>query len=135
MENKSFNQHALLVAAIISALGTIVFGILWALIGTMSLFLGWVLGVVVGFINYGLIAFQTSMTISGDTRPFATILAGGGFFIRILLYGGAMFLSLLLWKKGYDVFNVFAVFGGFFPVRIGLYLAEFYERKKRSSKS
>ncbi len=89
----------------------------------------------IGFINYGLIAFQTSMTISGDARPLAMALAGGGFFIRILLYGGAMFLSLFLWKKGYDVFNVFTVFGGFFPVRIGLYFAEFYERKKQRSKS
>ena len=37
------NKLILLTSSIIIAIGAIVFGILWATIGTMSLFLGWLL--------------------------------------------------------------------------------------------
>lgn len=108
------NKLILLTSSIIIAIGAIVFGILWATIGTMSLFLGWLLGSLIGVAGFFLIVIQTNNLNPNVGKPL--IWGMGAFFIRFILYGAGLLLAALLTKYVEpEIFNIFAVFGGYIP--------------------
>jgi hypothetical protein len=123
------NKLVLIYSAVVYAVGLLVFGILWATIGTMSLFLGWAVGAVIGLIGYILVIVQVNLL--GTTKTQAIVLAIVAFVGRMLLYAGGLLLAGLL-TKYYEpeIFNIFTVFAGYLPPRIAIYITTFVERSK-----
>lgn len=123
------NKLVLIYSAVVYAVGLLVFGILWATIGTMSLFLGWIVGAIIGLVGYILVILQVNLL--GSTKTKAIVLAVVAFVGRMLLYAAGLLLAGLL-TKYYEpeIFNIFAVFGGYLPPRLGIYITTFVERSK-----
>lgn len=126
------NKLILLTSSIIIAVGAIVFAILWATIGTMSLFLGWLLGSLIGVAGFFLIVIQTNNLNPNVGKPL--IWGMGAFFIRFILYGAGLLLAALLTKYVEpEIFNIFAVFGGYIPPRLSIYIVTFISGKTKLS--
>jgi hypothetical protein len=58
----------------------------------------------------------------------------GAFFIRFILYSAGLLLAALLTKYVEpEIFNIFAVFGGYIPPRLSIYIVTFVSGKTKLS--
>ncbi|MGI6644653.1 MAG: hypothetical protein ACOX28_02755 [Bacilli bacterium] len=122
------NKLVLIYSGVIYGIGALVFGILWATLGLMSLFLGWLVGAVIGLVGYILVVLQADLIIK--TKSSTIVLALLAFAGRMLLYLAGLLLAALLTKYFEpEIFNIFTVFGAYLPPRIAIYITSLIERK------
>ncbi|MGI6713737.1 MAG: hypothetical protein ACOX3K_01595 [Bacilli bacterium] len=129
LKKMTTNQKVLITASGIYLLGIIVFALLLFVPTGIHLLLGWLLGMVISFICFGLLVaqsyFLTGQNVSGGA------LVAVFFSLRFFLYGLGLFVSAyLFYKLEIRLFNLFTVFGAYLPIRLGIYLFTFLERRE-----
>lgn len=133
LKNLTTNQKVLISAGAIYLLGIIVFALLLLVPTGIHLLLGWLLGMVIALACFGLLVLQAYFLTGENVRGGALVAVF--FSMRFLLYGLGLFISAyLFYKLDIKIFNVFTVFAGYLPIRLGIYLFTFLERKQNSVK-
>ncbi|MDD4344482.1 MAG: hypothetical protein PHP09_00895 [Bacilli bacterium] len=131
LKNLSTNQKIVLLALVIYILGALVFGLLLLIPTGSDLLLGWLLGAAISFACFGLLVLQAYVLTSENAK-------GAGFVMlffagRFILYGAGLFVAAFLtYKLEIHIFNLFTVFGGYFPIRLAIYLFGFLDKRKQS---
>lgn len=126
MKKLSVIQKTFVISGVISVLGLLVFGIIWAVNASQTygagMFLGWLLGLIVGYINFSLIILQTRlMEKSATAGGKAGSLAGLFALIRLILIGvGLGVAGYLMYGKGNPILNIWTAFAGMLSINVGI---------------
>ncbi len=126
MKKLSVLQKTFVISGVISFVGLIVFGVIWAVNASPTygagMFLGWLLGLMVGYINFSLIILQTrlmekSVTAGGKAGSLAGLFA----LIRLVLIGvGLGIAGYLMYGKGNPILNIWTAFAGMLSINVGI---------------
>lgn len=130
-KNLSTNQKIALLAIALYVLGAAIFALLLLVPTGIDLLLGWLLGAFISLACFGLLVLQARVLTSGNAKGIGLVML---FFSgRFLLYGAGLFVAAFLtYKLEIHIFNLFTVFGGYFPIRLAIYLFGFLDKRKQS---
>ena len=85
--------------------------------GLYNIPLGFLLGAIVSIVNHLLLCLQTEAMINSALGSSAVGVTVGAYMLRLLLWGGTLFLALFLEHIGYKIFAWYAVVVGFLMIK------------------
>lgn len=120
-------KRSLVIGLVIYGLGIIVFLPFVFFDGWYYLLTGWLLGMVINLINYGLIIYQGHMLQriaagSSSASFFIPVM----YFLRFGLYVAGLVLVGVLHNNGLDYFNIFTTFGAYLVISAVIFLSGLY---------
>ncbi|HAV20086.1 MAG TPA: hypothetical protein DCX17_03575 [Firmicutes bacterium] len=128
-------KRSLIIGLIVYGIGIIVFFPFIFFNGWYYLLTGWLLGMAINLINFGLLMYQGHMLkqVADGTGN------GGGlvpvmYFLRFALYIGGLVLVGVLHNSGLDYFNIFTTFGAYLVISAVIFFSGMYYKKSADPK-
>jgi hypothetical protein len=127
LKNMTPEKRSLVLGLFVYGLGIIVFFPFVFFNGWYYLLTGWLLGMVINLINYGLIIYQSHMLKRiADGASASSFFIPLMYFLRFGLYVAGLVTVGILHNNGLDYFNIFTTFGAYLVISAVIFLSGLY---------